>query len=80
MILKNHTPRGMIFDKHSDLIDRTNRSAYAFKFGLRTGSLTAPVAEEEHARGPSDRTRACGRIISLPEVGGLRHRYERLAA
>ena len=30
----------MIFDRHSDLIDRTNRSAYAFRFGLRAGSLT----------------------------------------
>jgi hypothetical protein len=30
----------MIFERHSNLMDRTNRSAYAFRFGLRAGSLT----------------------------------------
>jgi len=37
----NHISKmGMIFDKHSSLIDRTNRSAYALRFGLLGGSLT----------------------------------------
>jgi hypothetical protein len=32
-------PIGITCARHSDLIDRTNRSAYAFRFGLRLGSL-----------------------------------------
>ena len=35
----------MIFDKHSSFTDLTQRSAYAFKFGLRAGRgsvLTPP--------------------------------------
>ena len=31
------SPKGMAFDKHSSLTDRTPRSAWAFKFGLRAG-------------------------------------------
>ena len=30
----------MIFDKHSDLIESTNRSAYAFRFGDFAGNVT----------------------------------------
>ena len=31
--------------KHSDLMDRTNRSAYAFRFGLRLGSFSGRTPE-----------------------------------
>jgi hypothetical protein len=34
------SPRGIISAKHSDLIERTNRSASAFRLGLLAGSFT----------------------------------------
>src|SRR5215469_6069209 len=40
----------MIFDKHSSLTDRTQRSAWAFKFGLRAGKRTV----SQPARPPRD--------------------------
>jgi hypothetical protein len=33
------SPKRINFDKHSFLIERTQRSANAFKFGLRGGSM-----------------------------------------
>src|SRR5450759_1440022 len=42
---KERSPKRMIFDKHSSFTDLTQRSAYAFKFGLRAGRgsvLTPP--------------------------------------
>jgi hypothetical protein len=35
------SPRGIMRANHSDLIDRTKRSAKAFRFGLRAGSRSA---------------------------------------
>jgi hypothetical protein len=35
---KERSPKGMSFDKHSSFADLTQRSEYAFKFGLRAGS------------------------------------------
>jgi hypothetical protein len=41
--LSERSPKGMIFDKHSSLTDRTQRSAWAFKFGLRAGKRTVSM-------------------------------------
>jgi hypothetical protein len=35
------SPKKIMRSRHSDLIERTNRSANALRFGLRAGSLTA---------------------------------------
>ncbi len=40
---RSFSPRGTILFRHSDLIDKTKRSANAFRFGLRAGNLTGLV-------------------------------------
>ena len=39
-VLKASSPKKIIRSKHSSLIDLTNRSAKAFRFGERGGSFT----------------------------------------
>lgn len=39
------SPNGTTFDRHSSRTERTNRSAYAFRFGLRAGNRTLLTLE-----------------------------------
>jgi len=60
----------MIFDRHSDLIDRTNRSAYAFRFGLRAGSLTVPTPQHSPGTSPTTTPSEFTRGSEMRRTGG----------
>src|SRR5450756_2133104 len=56
----------MIFDKHSSFTDLTQRSAYAFKFGLRAGraSVLTPVPTQNSESQRNPRVSPAFRVLS----------------